>query len=100
MAKSADIVRRSLGAVFIAAAIGMLVLGQTVLADSLQRDKPFFIFYWLGCFAFTALAALVALLDFVVMRRRIRKQQLEFLENTLREIAEKQAKAKQDDPIQ
>ena len=97
MAKSTDIVRRSLGAVFIVVAIVMLILGQTVLADSLQREKTFFLFYWLGCFAFTALAALVAMLDFVVMRRRIRKQQLEFLENTLREIAEKKAKPNQDD---
>ena len=100
MAKSADIVRRSLGGVFIAAAIVMLILGQTVLADSLQGEKTLFIFYWLGCFAFTALAALVALLDFIVMRRRIRRHQLEFLENTLREIAEKKAKSEQDNLTQ
>jgi len=100
MAKSADIVRRSLGAVFIVAAIVMLILGQTVLADTLQQTKTLFIYYWLGCFAFTALAALVALLDFVVMRRHIRKQQLEFLESTLREITEKKARSKQDDQTQ
>jgi hypothetical protein len=100
MARSSDIVRRTLGAVFIGTAILMLILGETALADALEKSRTTFILYWFGCFVFTALSAFVALLDFVVMRQRIRKQQREFLENTLREIAEKQARSKRDNQNQ
>ena len=91
MAKSADTVRRALGAVFLGVALLMLILGQTLLANSLQQSKTAFVYYWFGCFAFTVLAALVAIVDIIVMRRRARKEQREFLESTLREIADKQA---------
>ena len=90
MAKPADTPWRWLGAVFPGSALLMLVLGRTVFASSLHNAT--FIFYWLACFAFTGLAALVAMVDFFVLRRRTRAQQREFLEDTLREIMDQQAK--------
>lgn len=89
MAKPADTPWRWLGAVFPGIALLMLVLGRTVFASSLHNAT--FIFYWLACFAFTGLAALVAMVDFF-LRRRTRAQQREFLEDTLREIMDQQAK--------
>ena len=89
MAKPADTPWRWLGALFPSIALLMLVLGQTVFASSLHNAT--FIFYWLACFAFTGLAALVAMVDFF-LRRRTRAQQREFLEDTLREIMDQQAK--------
>lgn len=97
MANSTDVIRRVLGAVFLGTAILMLILGETLLAASLQRSRMVFIIYWMGCFAFTGLATLMAVLDMVVVRRRMREQQREFLETTLREIGEKQAALKKRD---
>lgn len=75
---------RWLGATFLAIALSMLVLGQTVLSPALQGKA--FVFYWLGCFAFTGLAAMMAVIDFFALRRRARMQQREFMEKAFREI--------------
>ena len=98
MAKSYDTFRRWLGGVLLGHAVLMLILGQTILFQPLQKSKPAFIYYWLGCFAFTGLAAMMAILDFIVVRRRARLQQQEFLANTLREIAEKKPEEKRPPP--
>ena|ERR1017187_6424520 len=84
MANSSDARRRWLGAIFLVAALGMLIAGQTVLQNRLGQMG--FILFWLGCFAFTGLALVIAVLDFSAVRRRTRKEQLELFENTLKGI--------------
>ena len=85
MPNSADTRRRWLGAIFLLLSVAMLVVGQTVLKEQLRGRT--FMFFWLGCFAVTGLAILVALVDAAVLRRRAREQQLELFQNTLGEIA-------------
>lgn len=93
MANSPDTRRRWFGAIFLVLAIGMLIAGQTVLENRL--GKTGFIFFWTGCFVFTGLALLVALLDFSVLRRRTRKEQRELIEKMLEEIErQKESKAR------
>ena len=95
MANSPDVRRRWLGAIFLTAALGMLIAGQTVLQDRLGTTG--FILFWLGCFVLTGLALLVAILDFSAVRRRTRKEQLELFENTLKGI-EQQKESKSRNP--
>jgi uncharacterized membrane protein YhaH (DUF805 family) len=85
MASKADRRRRWTGVIFLLAALGMLVAGETVLRNRLHGLG--FVIFWLVCFLFTCLAMLVAFWDVAVTRRRVREEQREFLENTLREIA-------------
>jgi len=98
MADSRDVRRRWLGAVFLVAALGMLIAGQTVLLDRLGPVA--FIFFWLGCFAFTVLALLVAILDFSAVRRRTRKEQVELFESTLQGIERQKESKSQPSPGQ
>jgi len=82
---------RWLAAIFLGAALAMLIAGQTLLRDRLSRLG--FIFFWLGCFIFTCLAMSLALLDAAVTRRRAREEQRAFFEQTFSDIArEKGAK--------
>ena len=85
MAFSRDGWRRLVGVIFVSIAVGMLVLGQTVLRDRLQSLA--YVYYWLTCTVFTFLTLIVALLDMRVVRRRARQQQNELLEKTLRGIS-------------
>lgn len=72
------------------AAVGMLVLGETLLAG---RLRPWvFLLYWLVCIALTALAMALALVDVWVLRARARREERALFENTLREVAEKAQK--------
>jgi|DewCreStandDraft_4_1066084.scaffolds.fasta_scaffold25505_2 type VI protein secretion system component VasK len=72
------------------AAVGMLVLGETLLAG---RLPPWgFLLYWLVCIALTALAMAIALVDVWVLRARARREQRALFENALREVAEKAEK--------
>jgi drug/metabolite transporter (DMT)-like permease len=96
MANSPDVRRRSLGGIFLVAALAMLIAGQTVLQDRLGPTG--FIFFWLGCFVFTGLALLVAILDFSAVRRRTRKEQLELFENTLKGIEQQKESKSQNSP--
>jgi hypothetical protein len=89
--------RRWLGAIFVLIALGMLVAGQTVLHNRLSEAG--FVIYWLGCFAATILALLIAVLDAAVVSRRARAEQREFLESTLKEIA-RQKTAKEQRPAE
>ncbi len=93
MGNRSDVRRRWLGAIYLALALGMLIVGQTVLRD---RFGPVgFVIFWLVCLTFTCLAILVAFLDLSAVRRRTREEQRELVENTLKEIArQKEAKAK------
>ncbi len=84
--------RRWFGVIVLVAALLMLLLGQTVLRSELRGEV--YLLYWLGCIALTALAMLIALWDFSVVRRRSRQAERALLHTTLQEI-EDQARAKQ-----
>jgi hypothetical protein len=70
-----DAWRRWFGALFLILALGSLIWGQTVLHDFLATHPRTFIFYWLACFGFTGLSIVVAMVDFMVIRRRGRREQ-------------------------
>jgi len=62
----------------------MLVGGETVFKDRLGPGA--FLAYWSGCFVLTILAIIVALMDFRALQRRIRHEQRDLLDSTLKEI--------------
>jgi membrane protein implicated in regulation of membrane protease activity len=76
--------RRWVGGLALAAALGLLVTGQTILRGRL--DGLGFIIYWLACFGFTALAVMMALLDARALRGQSRQEQRDLLEHTLEDI--------------
>ncbi len=82
MSNPADARRRWFGAFFLIMAAGMLVWGETLLKPHLKGRV--FVLYWIGCFLFTGLAILVALLDMRAIRRRTIEQQRELIEKSLR----------------
>jgi hypothetical protein len=82
---------------FLIIAVLMLLLGETVLRQSLNKVP--FILYWTGCLVFTGLAILFAFLDVAGVQRQAREQQRELLEKTIQEIArQKEAKAARSNP--
>lgn len=91
MADKRDFRRRALGVIFLLASAGMLVAGETFLQERLRAQPVAFLVYWLGCFGFVGLAFLTAVLDLVMVRRRVRAEQRELLESTLRQIAQTKA---------
>ncbi len=91
MADKRDVRRRVLGGIFLLASVGMLAAGETVLQEPLRARPVAFLVYWLGCFGCVGVAFLTALLDLVVVRRRVRAEQRELEETTLRQIAQTRA---------
>jgi hypothetical protein len=90
MGNKADLRRRSLGAGFLLVALGMLIVGQTLLHDSLTELG--FLVYWLCCFAFTFLAIAVAFWDLAAVRRRTREEHRALIESTLKDIQNEKAR--------
>jgi membrane protein implicated in regulation of membrane protease activity len=90
MALDATTRRRLIGALVLLAALGMLVVGETVLKGKLENLA--FIIYWMVCFGFTGVAILIALLDARALQRRTHQEQHELFEATLKQI-ETEAKA-------
>jgi hypothetical protein len=88
MMTASDARRRGLGLLFLAAALGMLVMGLTVLNRSLEGWA--FLLYWLGCFAFTLTAMLVAFVDLWAIRQRTRDEQRDLIQHTLEDADEAQ----------
>src|SRR5438445_309793 len=85
------IAHRKRGLIFLGVALLMLVLGETVLRQSL--GKVAFVIYWMVCFIFTALAILFSFLDVAGVQRQARAQQRELLEKTIGDIVrQKEAK--------
>lgn len=84
MANKADLRRRWLGGIALAAAIGMLIAGETVLHGRLNGVN--LVIFYMVCFVLTFIAILVAFLDLSVVRRRTRDEQRALFENTLGEI--------------
>jgi hypothetical protein len=91
MALDATARRRWFGALVLLAALGTLVGGETVLKGKLGGVG--FIFYWLGCFAFTCLAIVIAFLDARALRHQTRQAQHDLFQATLKQI-ETEAKAR------
>jgi len=91
MALDATARRRWFGALVLLAALGMLIGGQTVLKGKLGGMG--FIFYWLGCLAFTCLAIVIAFLDARALGRQTRQAQHDLFQATLKQI-ESEAKAR------
>jgi|SRR4051812_6403785 hypothetical protein len=87
--------RRWVGAIVIVAAVVMLICGQTVLKTSLSGVV--YLAYWLVCFLLTGLAVLIAFLDVRALQYRIREEQRDLLETTLKKI-EKETKAPDPKP--
>ncbi len=73
---------RRAGLIFLACAMVMLLLGQTVLEPYLGR-RLLFVIYWLVCFGFTALAMLTALVDVWVVRSRARERQTDLIKGAV-----------------
>jgi hypothetical protein len=76
--------RRWVGGVALAAALGMLIGGQTILKGRLKEVG--FLVYWLVCFLFTGLAIAIAFLDARAVHHRTRREQRNLFEATLRQI--------------
>ena len=64
----------------------MLVAGETFLNERLRAGPLLALIYWLGCFVFLLLAIIVALADWMIVRRRLRAEQRGLVEDTLQEI--------------
>jgi hypothetical protein len=76
--------RRWFGACCLVAGLVMLIAGETVLDKSLSGFT--LLFYWIGCFVLTALAAGTALVDAALVRVENRQAQRSLLESTLQQI--------------
>lgn len=78
--------RRRFGIVCIAAAILMLLVGETVLRKTLATNPVWLIAYWMLCFILTAMAAMAAIVDVARVRMESREEQRSLLEKTLLEV--------------
>ncbi|HSU55002.1 MAG TPA: hypothetical protein VLT36_13165 [Candidatus Dormibacteraeota bacterium] len=76
--------RRWVGAIAVAGALGMLILGETALKDRLHDLG--LLGYWLICLLLTATAIVVAFLDARSLRVKIHREQRSLLEKTLKDI--------------
>ena len=87
--KSRDGVRRTLGALFLLAAVGMVVLGLASRLNELQGRA--FLRYWSVCWAFTMLAMIFALWDLRIIRARAREERRRLVEDAVKTF-EREAK--------
>jgi hypothetical protein len=84
MACSLDARRRRFGTFFLLLALGMLIWGQTLLEPHLKGMA--FILYWMICLLCTSLSLLIALVDFWIVRNRIRRQQSELTHGAIEKL--------------
>ena len=76
--------RRWIGAVFLLAAMGMLIAGETLLKSHLRNLT--FLLYWLLCLICTGAAIIVACLDVRAVQRESRHEARELIQNTLNKV--------------
>jgi len=96
MALNSTTGRRWFGALALLGALGMLLCGETVFRGRLS--KLGFVVYWLVCIGFTGLAMIAAFLDLRALQRRIRQEQRELIERTLKEIETEARRTKPPPP--
>lgn len=97
MGLDANARRRWLGALVLAAALAMLILGLTVLWGRLANMA--FLVYWLVCVVLTGLAMAVAFMDARALREHSRREQRALLEHTLKDIVtDARTKPRRSDP--
>ena len=94
MRPTSDTIRRWTGAIFLTIAVAMLVAGLTILEGRLHSFT--YIYYWMGCMAFTLAAAVVALLDISAVRRKAIQAQRELIEDTVAQIQREQESGQGD----
>lgn len=82
--------RRFFSGIFLLAALLMLGSGLTVFSPALKGAT--FITYWLICFLLTGIAAIVALVDVVLIRRELKQKQRDLIESTLAEARSEKTK--------
>ena len=85
--------RRLLGALFLVAAIAMLIAGQTILQGRLSPGG--FLLYWLVCFVFTCVAIVIAFRDMRDLQKRVQREHRVLLDDTLKTI-ESEARQKKN----
>jgi len=76
--------RRWFGAIVLAVALLMLILGETMLKG--KMGDAAFLLYWLVCFVLTGLAIVVAFRDVKAVQNEVRSEQRTLLESTLKDI--------------
>src|SRR5262245_50828537 len=76
--------RRWFGASVLAAALLMLILGETALQGKMSDVA--FVLYWLVCFVLTTLAIVTAFRDVKAVQNQVRSEQRTLLESTLKDI--------------
>jgi hypothetical protein len=86
MAFTPGTVLRWLATTFLGASVGMVILGESLLKERLQAEA--FLYYWLVCIVFTFLTMVVALVDFWMVRRRLRREQKDLVQDVLRILAQ------------
>lgn len=84
---SSSVVRHWLSGFAIFAAMGMVILGQTLFAGQLQGYD--YVFYWGVCMVLTFLAALAAIYEMASIRKESRRQHHQLLEDTFGEAGVK-----------
>jgi hypothetical protein len=87
--------RRWFGAIVLAVALLMLILGETALKGKMSDFA--FVAYWLACFVLTSLAIVVAFRDVKAVQNQVRSEQRTLLESTLKDI-ESEARDRRDRP--
>ena len=76
--------RRLFGAIVLAVALLMLILGETALKGKMSDFA--FVVYWLACFVLTSLAIVTAFRDVKAVQNQVRSEQRTLLESTLKDI--------------
>ncbi len=77
--------RRWLGGLALGAALAMLAVGQTVLAQ--RFDALSFLLYWTGCLGLTGVAIILAVRELRALQRRNLEEQRNLFHATLNQIA-------------
>jgi hypothetical protein len=83
--------RQRLAAFFLTVAVAMLVCGLTLWERSFSPVG--FLIYWTVCLVFTALAAIVALLEMVAIGEKSRRKTRELVKETWSSLNETEAKS-------
>jgi hypothetical protein len=78
--------RRWTTGLFLGLACLMLFLGLTIFSGHLQQAS--FVIYWLVCFLFTGLAAILALVDVMIIRKKSRDEQRDLIKRTFEDPKE------------